>query len=327
MANPDTDPTVLVPNPPHVQAHDGDTRRPHAPETVPPPPGTQGSDQAPASRGGGTWEPALSASRAKEYLRCPLQYRLHVVDRIREPATRATALGTLVHSVLEHLYDAPADQRTPEYAQSLVTPRWEEMHANDSSLDALFADASEMQSWMGDVRQVVDRYFQVEDPRWLEPRSREERVDVVSPDGIRLRGFVDRIDCSPAGDLRVVDYKTGKAPSPRYVEEALFQMRFYALLLRESDRLPARTQLLYLKSGQVLTLDPEPSDIDRFQGEVTGIWAGIETDARRGVFAPRRNPLCGWCAMKSLCPVFEGRTPELSESGVRRLLRTRVDAV
>ncbi|MBF1140380.1 MAG: PD-(D/E)XK nuclease family protein, partial [Thermobifida sp.] len=44
-----------------------------------------------------TWEPALSASRAKEYERCPLQYRLHVLDGYREPETRAKALGTIVH--------------------------------------------------------------------------------------------------------------------------------------------------------------------------------------------------------------------------------------
>lgn len=295
-----------------------------APDPTVPAPSGPGS--APASRGGGSWEPALSASRAKEYLRCPLQYRLHVVDRIREPATRATALGTLVHAVLEHLYDVPSDQRTPELAQSLVEPRWQEMGTHDASLAALFGDAEELAAWMADVRAVVERYFQVEDPRWLEPHAREQRVDVVSPDGIRLRGFVDRIDRSPRGDLRVVDYKTGKAPAPRYVEEALFQMRFYALLLREHDRLPARTQLLYLKSGQVLTLDPEPADIDRFQREVTGIWEGIEADARRRSFAPRRNPLCGWCAMKALCPVFGGETPALQEPAVERLLHTRVGA-
>lgn len=288
-------------------------------------PHDRGATDVPAGRGGGTWEPALSASRAKEYLRCPLQYRLHVVDRIREPATRATATGTLVHAVLEHLYDVPSAERTPELARALVLPRWEEMRGHDSSLADLFPDPSSVEDWLAEVRGVVDRYFQVEDPRWLEPQAREQRIDVVSPDGIRLRGFVDRIDRSPRGDLRVVDYKTGKAPAPRYVEEALFQMRFYALLLRESDRLPARTQLLYLKSGQVLTLDPDPADIDRFQVEVTRIWEGIEADARRGVFTPRRNPLCGWCALKELCPVFGGETPSLPEQSVERLLATRAE--
>ena len=63
---------------------------------------------------------------------------------------------------------------------------------------------------------------------------------------MRLLGFIDRVDRAPDGRLRVVDYKTGKAPSPRYVDEALFQMRFYALLLARTQVLPSRMQLGYL---------------------------------------------------------------------------------
>ena len=67
-----------------------------------------------------TWEPALSASRAKEYERCPLQYRLHVLDGYREPETRAKALGTIVHAVLENLFALPAQERTPDAARGQV---------------------------------------------------------------------------------------------------------------------------------------------------------------------------------------------------------------
>ena len=274
--------------------------------------------------GASTWEPALSASRAKEFQRCPLQYRLHVVDGIREPATVATALGTLVHAVLEHLFDEPAPRRTPEAAHALVGPRWEAMVTRDPSLVEIVDADCGTQTFLVRARDLLGQYFQMEDPQWLEPVGREKRVDVVTPEGIRVRGFIDRIDRSPRGDLRIVDYKTGRAPSPRFTEEALFQMRFYALLLRESDRLPARTQLLYLKSGQVLTLDPAPADITRFSAGVAELWDRVEADAQRGHFPARRNPLCNWCRLRELCPEFGGTTPELPEAGVARLLRTRV---
>lgn len=269
-------------------------------------------------------EPALSASRAKEYQRCPLQYRLHVVDGIREPATVATALGTLVHAVLEHLFDVPARDRTPEAAMALLGPRWEEMVTRDPTLVGIVEEQGGTDAFLGRARDLLERYFRMEDPQWLEPAGRERRVDVVTPEGIRVRGFIDRIDRSPAGELRVVDYKTGRAPSPRFTEEALYQMRFYALLLREADRLPARTQLLYLKSGQVLTLDPLPADIARFSAGVAELWERIEADAGRGHFPATPNPLCNWCRLRDLCPKFGGTPPELPEEGVRRLLRTRV---
>ncbi|MDC4233357.1 PD-(D/E)XK nuclease family protein [Actinomyces sp. B33] len=267
--------------------------------------------------------PALSASRAKEYQRCPLQYRLHVVDRIVEPATRATAMGTLIHSVLEDLFDFPAVERTDERAQEILGSRWEQM-SQDPGVASLFEDDSDRASWLASTREVLAGYFRVEDPTRLEPAAREERIEAVTPEGVRLRGFVDRIDAAPTGALRVVDYKTGKAPSPRFQDEALFQMRFYALLLQLTRALPARTQLLYLKAGQVLTMDPRADDIDRFRQRIVDLWGSIEADARRGEFPPRRNPLCNWCGVRALCPLFEGTPPPLDERRIEWLLSTRV---
>lgn len=272
------------------------------------------------------WEPALSVSRLKEHMKCPLQFRLHVVDGYRDPASRATALGTLVHSVLEHLFDLPAAGRTPEAAIELMPGLWQAQREADPSVDALFDDPAQQEAWMRDAEDVVRAYFQIEDPKWLEPAEREEHVQVVTRDGIRLRGFIDRVDRAPSGAERVVDYKTGKAPKPRYQDEALFQMRFYALMLRELRQLPARLQLLYIKSGRVLTLDPTPEEIDLMNHQVTEGWNAIEADARRGQFAPRKNPLCNWCGVRAQCPLFGGETPPLPEEGVDKLLKIRVDS-
>ncbi|MDO4259515.1 MAG: PD-(D/E)XK nuclease family protein [Actinomycetaceae bacterium] len=267
--------------------------------------------------------PALSASRAKEYLRCPLQYRLHVVDGMKEPPTRATVLGTLVHSALEDLYDLPAQERTNDSAQQALSAHWEKKKADPTTME-LFSTSEECAQWEEEMRRVLSQYFHVENPQWLSPIARERMVEATTPAGIRLRGIIDRVDRAPNGDLRVVDYKTGKAPAQRYIDDALYQMRFYALLLLLAGALPKRLQLLYLKSGQVLTLDPEEPDIRRFGDEVESLWERIENDAHAGHFAPRRNPLCNWCGVQSACPIFGGTTPPLPEEGRARLLQTRV---
>lgn len=274
----------------------------------------------------GSFDPALSASRAKEYLKCPLQFRLHVVDRIKEPPTRATAAGTLVHSVLEKLFDVAQADRNEDTAMGLFDQEWA---ATKDSLDdvvAMFDDEAALDQWINETRDVVRGYFTLENPQRLEPVAREKRVDAYTHDGVRLRGFIDRIDRNPAGELRVVDYKTGKAPSPRFQDEALFQMRFYALLLKLTDRMPLRTQLVYIKAGQTLTFDPTADDIERFEDEVSGIWDRIERDAKRGEFAPRHNPLCNWCGVRAHCPLFDGVLPDAPADGIQRLLQTRVPA-
>ena len=197
---------------------------------------------SPAER---TWDPALSASRAKEYERCPLQYRLHVVDGYREPESRAKALGTLVHAVLEDLFSLPPLSRTRDAAGARLAPAFEALTQKNPEVAALFDDEADREAWLEDARSVVDGYFAIEQPQWIAPAAREARVTATTKGGVRLLGFIDRVDRAPDGRLRVVDYKTGKAPSPRYVDEALFQMRFYALLLARTQVLPSRMQLVY----------------------------------------------------------------------------------
>src|SRR5258706_16093801 len=68
---------------------------------------------------------SLSPSRAGDFMTCPLLYRFRVIDRLPEPPSPAAARGTLVHAVLEHLFDRPARGRTPEVARSLLDPEWD----------------------------------------------------------------------------------------------------------------------------------------------------------------------------------------------------------
>src|SRR6476660_9800389 len=68
--------------------------------------------------------PALSPSRASDFKQCPLLYRFRAVDKLPSPPSPAAARGTLVHAVLERLFDLPATERTPEAARSLLGPQW-----------------------------------------------------------------------------------------------------------------------------------------------------------------------------------------------------------
>ena len=103
----------------------------------------------------------------------------------------------------------------------------------------------------------MERWFSLEDPTRLEPAERELFVETELDSGLRLRGVIDRVDVAPTGEVRIVDYKTGKAPRPEYAEGALFQMKFYALVIwRLKNVVPRRLQLVYLGSGDVLTYDP-----------------------------------------------------------------------
>ena len=164
-----------------------------------------------------------------------------------------------------------------------------------------------------EARALLSGYYRLEDPTRFDPESCEQRVEVELADGTLLRGFVDRIDVAPTGEVRVVDYKTGKAPpEARALAEfkAMFQMKFYAVaLLRSRGVLPARLRLLYLADGQVLDYSPDLDELERFEKTLIAIWRAIQSAGATGDFRPHPSRLCDWCAHHAHCPVFGGTPP------------------
>jgi len=148
---------------------------------------------------------SLSPSRAGDFMTCPLLFRYRTIDRLASNPSPAATRGTVVHAVLERLYDLPAAARTLDAAAALLQPEWERLVAAEPEVAGLFADDAERVAWLAGARELLAGYFSLEDPTRLEPAEREQLVEVVLPGGLRLRGIVDRLDRAPSGDLRVVD--------------------------------------------------------------------------------------------------------------------------
>ncbi|MGW1738451.1 RecB family exonuclease [Nocardia sp. NPDC001965] len=269
------------------------------------PPADSGPEPGPVSA-----RPALSPSRAADFKQCPLKYRLRTVDRIPEPPTRQAVRGTVVHAVLEDLYGLPAAERDPEHATALAEPAWARVLTERPEAAELLAAGLDVAAFLDEVRALVRTYYRLEDPRRFEPESCETRLEVILPDGAPLRGFVDRIDVAPTGELRVVDYKTGRAPGPTQETRALFQLKFYALmLLRTRGVVPAQLRLIYLADAELLTYTPDEDELLRFERTLTALWNAVRTAGRTGDFPPNPSWLCDYCAYKSLCPAFDGTPP------------------
>ncbi|WP_409332481.1 RecB family exonuclease [Trujillonella humicola] len=259
--------------------------------------------------------PSLSPSRAADFKTCPLLYRFRTIDRLPERKSLAAVRGTLVHAVLERLYDLPAAGRTPEAARELLAPAWEELSA-DPAVTELFeagadgAPAPSLDQWLASAGELVDAYFTLEDPTRIQPEGREQLVEVTLPDGLLLRGFVDRLDVARNGALRVVDYKTGSMPREAFEAKALFQMKFYALVLwRTRGVVASQLKLLYLGDGDALTYAPDEGELVRFERTLQAIWNAIERAVSTQDFRPNRTRLCGWCDHQALCPSFGGTPP------------------
>lgn len=251
---------------------------------------------------------ALSPSRAADFMQCPLLYRFRVIDRLPEPSSAAQVRGTLVHAALERLFDAPAAERTVERAVELLQPEWERLVAESPDF-AEFVD----EAGAAAAAPFVQRWFELEQPQYLEPAERELYVE-TEVDGLTLRGYVDRLDVAPDGRMRIVDYKTGRSPSERFEGQALFQMKFYALILWHlRGTLPAMLQLVYLKDGQILRFEPQEHELRATERKIQALWEAISRATATGDWRPRPSRLCNWCAHQDKCPAFGGTPPPLPD--------------
>ncbi|MGI8664948.1 MAG: RecB family exonuclease [Jatrophihabitans sp.] len=299
---------------------------------------------------------SLSPSRASDFKTCPLLYRFRSIDRLPETPTRDATRGTVVHAVLEHLYDLPAAERTVAQAQADVAPSWQQLLEQRPELAQLFADTaagtenadgtavtagtentddtaatagidSELTRWLDSARSLVANYFALEDPTRLEPAAREEFVEVVL-DGLRLRGYIDRVDVSPAGDIRIVDYKTGSIPREAFEAKALFQMKFYALVLwRIRGVVPRQLRLIYLADTDTLSYQPDIEELARFEKTLQAIWKAIAAASQTGDFRPNPSRLCDWCSHHELCPAKGGTPPPFPADALALLTADRQSPV
>ena len=253
---------------------------------------------------------ALSPSRCGDYLQCPLLFRFRALDRLPEPKTVAQVKGTLVHAVLEEMHKLPREQRLYPAAVKQLKPTWADMCAKDKDLLELVPE-EELYDFLVECRSLLRGYFEMENPQGFDAYATEMYVDTVLPNAVPVRGFIDRVDVAPTGQVRVVDYKTGKKPLPRYSDQAKFQMRFYALVYwRLYGRIPDQLRLMYLKVMDSMFLAPSKEELEYFERDLADLWAKIQADIEAGQFKTKTSKLCGWCPHQRLCPEFGGTPPE-----------------
>lgn len=269
-----------------------------------------------------TLKATLSPSRISDFNGCPLKFRYRNIDRFPERPGLEAFRGTVVHKVLEDLFDLPREERTQEYAVNDLTRAFEHEFAENP--DARFAIDADL-NWPDDGRPAsqaaveaflaalpafIERYFVVEHPDGFDATHREKYVRGQLDEDLWLHGFVDRIDVAPTGEVRIVDYKTGKAPNAGFEDKALFQLKCYALLWQMEHDVPVRRlMMLFLGSGERLVHDPKPQEIEQAKAHVCKVWGQMKQANERATWEPKPSKLCDWCSFQTKCPAKGGIAP------------------
>jgi putative RecB family exonuclease len=246
----------------------------------------------------------LSPSKASAFTDCPLAFRFSIIDRLPEPPSPAAVKGTLVHAALERLFwDHVAGQRTMDAGLSSLAAAWEAIQ-DDPEFVGLELDAEGAAAFLADAEVLVRNYFRIEDPNEVRTVGVEMGIE-TSIGGMTLRGIIDRLDVTDDGELVVIDYKTGRAPSAQFERSRLNGVHTYALLCAQVlGRFPSHVKLLYLRDPLAIVATPTEQSVRGHRTRTAAVWTAIERSCEREDFRPRPSGLCRFCNFQELCPAY-----------------------
>ena len=267
----------------------------------------------------------LSPSRASDFKACPRLYRFRHIEKIPSVPTPAQARGTAIHLALERLFDSPAPSRHPDRLLELLETAWEETLQTDEYRELFTDDPQEQQKFHEKSREVAQRYFQVEDPRQIEPSAREKLVTLLidgpsrnGPGELELRGIIDRLDTGPDGEVIITDYKTGRAPPLRFADSGFFALKIYALMIQQNlGKTPSSVRLLYLGNSVAYNLPVSERQLRGIKQQIQALWWAIERAIATDTFPTRKTRLCDWGSYQPICPAWvdEGSSDPGPEAG------------
>ncbi|MBQ9194015.1 MAG: PD-(D/E)XK nuclease family protein [Bacteroidales bacterium] len=179
-------------------------------------PKTQGAIDA--IRGG-----ELSASSLQSYLCCPAKFYYQFVERLQQEdevaeSLDAGSLGTVFHAVMEALY-RPLSRVTVADIDRMLKDRkglkelvrakiMKEMQTIDVTGRDLVVEEVILEYVVRTLRHDRDLLLK-EGSAGFDILYLEQRM-YCDFEGLRFKGFADRIDSYKDGEVRIVDYKTGK---------------------------------------------------------------------------------------------------------------------
>ena len=260
----------------------------------------------------------LSPSRISDYQQCPALYKYRAIDKLVERPGLDALRGSLVHLILEKIFKNPPTDRDFTKAISLTMECWQELVqlepelvcALDENLTFPLTETIEVKEERLDVlfeevKTLIANYYLLEDPSKIQPKSTEELIEFDLSDGLKIKGYVDRIDESPQGWLRINDYKTGKSPKENFSSKAMFQLKFYALVIFKSTKqIPKLLRLIYLKDSQILTYEPNEQELNLTLKKVEAVATQIQRSKETNDWPTNVTKLCDYCYFKSICPAF-----------------------
>ena len=239
----------------------------------------------------------LSYSQISSFQTCPLQYKYRYVLRIPVPASAAGAFGESVHKALYNFYLLVKQGQNPPKDKLLQL-----LGGNWLPLGYKSKEHEEKRRKQGEemLSAFYDRFY---DPKII-PRNLEQVFKIEISPGFRVGGKIDRADELTDGTLEIIDYKTGKVPSQKEIENDL-QMTVYAMAATDEGiykKKPEEVVLTFyfLDTQEKIESKRTKEQLKKAKEELVAKKEEIE----KSNSSPRVGPWCDFCDFRMICEAW-----------------------
>lgn len=242
----------------------------------------------------------LTPSKLRDYLMCPLAYKLKSEARCNDCATTPSlAFGISMHRALEEIHKS-SSLIQPTQVDAVLRRCWA---AND------YADERQSANYFERGTTALRRYIEAISSDVCETLGTElylSRLVRITGTSTRLGCKIDRLGCDANGVLEALDYKTtlsGRVPTEQWLTADLPTFIYYMLT---RFAYPQYTHVV-VSQLNVLTLAKvaisyQDADLEANKQALRNVVMEIAA----GNFESRPSSNCAWCSVKEQCPVFGG---------------------
>lgn len=245
----------------------------------------------------------LSVSSIGTYDKCPKKYFYRYIEKPDVKAVKwgFTEFGSCAHLMLELFHKAIMKKYIPRDKYAALM-KW----SFEKSVKQFDYDLLNELVWTPDGDKNGIQYLREIMQNYLHLISKEGLPNVVGveiayefmvKDGVKIRGFIDRVDKIDDDTYHVVDYKTSK--NERYLDE--FQLLVYANAIKRiyPDCKNVVGSYMMLKHDfKLKTWNFNDSDIERCDKLIDKSSSLIVSEDN---WVKKPSMLCTWCDYKEIC--------------------------
>lgn len=230
----------------------------------------------------------LSKSKINTYIKCPREFKYRYIDEIEVPPNEYMALGSDVHLIAEKYAEIYGDnpQEDPRYFLDLIS---EQLNIDVDDIDVHLDSLSDFFKLA-----LIEKDFKV--------FSQEE---YLTNETHNFTGITDLILENSAGELIVIDYKTGSSSS---FSKCRLELGYYKMLVESAyDRDVIGAGIFFTKDNKLRVLYFEDEENKRKFMHSRELEEGIDTlyevreKVNAGKFPKNRQYICRFCTYEEIC--------------------------